>query len=98
MAPYSKYFHGDAIASDGMFDRAERLKNARHCSKQFPSCLPPNGLGLTFRRSGRGYFDIRKFPKMRVHHAGRPLADKKPATFLRDKSNEPPGSRPLALS
>jgi hypothetical protein len=38
----------------------------------------------------RSNFDIRKFPEVRVHDAGGPLADEKFSAALDDKRNESP--------
>src|SRR5690348_12114213 len=77
----TKRFQGDAIARDGMFYGAQRLKTRRF-----------NAQGA-FRREVRVQFSVANFhvwklPKMRVHDASGPLANQKMPVLFGNKGSK----------
>src|SRR6266478_6078488 len=74
-------FHRDAIACDGMFERAQRLDPHRSISEELPCGLLR--VGFAWR-----HLNIRELPQMRVNQPGRSLLDEQTATVLGHKRNE----------
>ncbi len=75
----------DAVAGDGMFDYGEGFDLGEMKSR---SVCRHNALGPGVPRAD---FDVGEFPQVRVHDAGGPLANEKPAAALDHESDEAPG-------
>ena len=79
---HRKSFERDAIARDGMSDRAERFERFGRETQNGFGQVDHFGFGLR-------KFDIGKFPEMRVDHISRSLANQKTSFMFHNKRSEP---------
>lgn len=99
---------GDAVAGDGVFDGAERFgrrdaevacQTARISPLDAVITLVTGGAhGVTRPATFRFDFAVRKFPKVRVDHARRALADQEFAAALDHEGDETAGGGGFAFS